>query len=58
LQNERRIILVKFDLHKMSVKDLINLLDNGVPDNEQRYQILVELQQRNAGTRCKEFCKQ
>ncbi len=50
---EKRIL--KIDLFKLSVKDLLDLLQNKTLDSEERHQILAELQKRNAGTRCKQF---
>jgi len=47
--------LLQLDLFKLSVQDLINLLQNKAIEPEQRHQILAELQKRNAGTRCKQF---
>ncbi|MHC4122444.1 MAG: hypothetical protein ACYSSI_02635 [Planctomycetota bacterium] len=49
MENERRIL--KLDLFKLSVEDLIGLLRNKALDSEERRQILAELQKRNAGSK-------
>lgn len=51
--DEKRIL--QLDLFKLSVEDLIDLLQNKAVEPEQRHQILAELQKRNAGIRCKQF---
>jgi len=53
MATEKRFL--QLDLFKLSVEDLIDLLQNKAIDPEQRHQVLAELQGRNAGTRCKQF---
>ena len=53
MEHETRIL--KLNLFKLTVKDLINLLENKALEPEDRHQVLAELQKRNAGVRCKQF---
>ena len=53
MEHEKRVL--KLDLFKVSVDDLIDLLKNKVLSSEDRHQVLAELSKRNCGTRCKNF---
>jgi len=47
--------LLQIDLMKCKTDDLLAMLKNPMLGNEQRYQILHELQRRNADGRRKQF---
>ena len=53
MEKERRILQV--DLFKVPTSDLVDMVKNKAYDSEQRYQILGELQRRNADGRRKQF---
>jgi len=48
---EKEARFLKIDLMRYSAEDLMSLLRNEILDNEERHQILCELQRRNANNK-------
>ena len=55
MEDIKRKRLLQVDLFKVPTSDLVDMVKNRAYDSEQRYQILGELQRRNADGRRKQF---